>query len=162
MENPSAAPGAAVPVGNVDTVLAGRVDRLCAALVNLMIVAVPIGYLMLATGLAGIEYQVTDGSAMLMLLAFLWLLIVVIIDLDLLYRNGQSIGKKLMGIKIVREDGSRCALWRIVFLRIFVNALPGYIPIAGRFYSIIDCLFIFGASRRCIHDYIAETIVVRA
>ena len=36
------------------------------------------------------------------------------------------------------------------------------VPFIGGFYSIIDSLMIFGEQRRCIHDYIADTIVIRA
>jgi hypothetical protein len=34
--------------------------------------------------------------------------------------------------------------------------------VLGGFYSLIDALVIFGDARRCCHDYIADTIVVRA
>jgi hypothetical protein len=39
-----------------------------------------------------------------------------------------------------------------------VNGLLGVIPL----YAIIDVLFIFGNARRCVHDYIADTIVIKA
>jgi uncharacterized RDD family membrane protein YckC len=39
-----------------------------------------------------------------------------------------------------------------------VNSLIGIIPL----YTIIDLLFIFGEQRQCLHDKIADTIVVKA
>jgi hypothetical protein len=39
-----------------------------------------------------------------------------------------------------------------------VNGLLGIIPL----YGIIDLLFIFGQRRQCIHDLIADTIVIKA
>jgi uncharacterized RDD family membrane protein YckC len=72
-------------------------------------------------------------------------------------RNGQSIGKKLLNIKVVRGDGSRASLARIFWLRNVVNVLIGIIPV----YPLVDHLFIFGASRQCLHDKIADTIVVK-
>lgn len=73
-------------------------------------------------------------------------------------RNGQSIGKRLLGIKVVRADGSRASLGRIFWLRNVVNGLFSIVP----FYSIVDWLFIFGESRQCLHDKLADTIVVQA
>jgi uncharacterized RDD family membrane protein YckC len=72
--------------------------------------------------------------------------------------NGQSIAKKLLGIKVVRTDGSPAALGRIFWLRNFVNGLISIVPL----YGLIDSLFIFGESRQCLHDKIADTIVIRA
>ena len=76
--------------------------------------------------------------------------------------NGQSIGKRLVGIKIVRTDGSRASFARIFLLRNVVNGLPNLLPYLGLLYQlIIDPIFIFQESHRCLHDMIADTIVVR-
>ena len=37
-----------------------------------------------------------------------------------------------------------------------------FVPIVGAFYALVDCLLIFRESRRCLHDNIADTIVVTA
>ena len=71
--------------------------------------------------------------------------------------NGQSIAKKLLGIKVVRTDGSAASLGRIFWLRNVVNAVISIVPL----YSLIDGLFIFGESRQCLHDKIAGTIVLK-
>ena len=72
--------------------------------------------------------------------------------------NGQSIAKKILGIKVVRTDGSPVSLGRLIGLRNVVNTLISLIPL----YSIIDILFIFGESRKCLHDKLADTIVIKA
>jgi uncharacterized RDD family membrane protein YckC len=54
--------------------------------------------------------------------------------------NGQSIGKKASGIKVVRRDGSPAAVSRLILLRNVVNMALSLIPL----YGIIDALFIFG------------------
>ncbi len=75
--------------------------------------------------------------------------------------NGQSIGKRLVGIKVVRTDGSRASLARIFLLRNLVSTLPNFLPYLGWFYMIADPLLIYQDSRRCIHDLIADTMVIR-
>jgi uncharacterized RDD family membrane protein YckC len=89
-------------------------------------------------------------------------LIVLAIDLTLLARNGQTIGKKLLGIKVVRVDGSPVSLFRVFFLRYVCNTLLTLIPLVGSLYSLVDALMIFGESRRTVHDRIADTIVIKA
>jgi uncharacterized RDD family membrane protein YckC len=72
--------------------------------------------------------------------------------------NGQSIAKKMLGIKVVRTDGSPISLGRIFWLRNVVNGLLGIIPL----YQLVDWLFIFGEPRQCLHDKLADTIVIKA
>lgn len=77
----------------------------------------------------------------------------------LITKTGQSIGKKLLGLKIVKHrSGARVGFARAVLLRWWVNGLLSQIPI----YFIIDSLFIFRADQRCVHDHMAGTDVVKA
>ncbi len=85
-------------------------------------------------------------------IAWCWLTILFVT------RNGQSIAKKVLGIKVVRSDGSPASLGRIFWLRNFVNTLLSVVP----FYGLVDALLIFGEQRQCVHDKIADTIVVKA
>jgi uncharacterized RDD family membrane protein YckC len=89
-------------------------------------------------------------------------LIVLAIDLVLLARNGQTIGKKLLGIKVVRVDGSPVSLFRVFFLRYVCNTFLTLIPAVGSLYSLVDSLMIFSETRRTVHDRIADTIVIKA
>ncbi len=45
-----------------------------------------------------------------------------------------------------------------VLVRMVLNGALGLIP----FYSLVDALFIFRSDRRCIHDLIAGTVVVKS
>jgi uncharacterized RDD family membrane protein YckC len=72
--------------------------------------------------------------------------------------NGQSIAKRMLGIKVVRTDGSPISLGRIFWLRNVVNGLLGIIPL----YQLVDPLFIFGEPHQCLHDKLADTIVIKA
>ena len=79
-----------------------------------------------------------------------------------LYQRSQSLGKMVMGLRIVRKDGSPASFGRTFGLRLFAFGLLGFVPLVGPFLGFIDCLFIFRSSRRCLHDEVADTIVVTA
>jgi uncharacterized RDD family membrane protein YckC len=118
--------------------------------------------LLLTVGLAASRGDASDTANRLAIVGFVlaaaglvawsWLTIVYV------NRNGQSIAKKIIGIKVVRSDGSPAALGRIFWLRNILNGVLGLIPL----YAVIDALFIFAESRQCLHDKIADTIVVQA
>ena len=78
-----------------------------------------------------------------------------------LHTRGQSVGKRLLGIRIVRSSGERATLSRIIFARYVPTQAMGMVPVIGMLYALIDILFIFGDSRQCLHDRIADTIVVK-
>ena len=80
------------------------------------------------------------------------------ITVRFLLRNSQSIGKKILGIKVVRSNGTPVSFSRLFWLRNFLIWIVSLIPLFG----IVDSLFIFGESRQCLHDKIADTIVVVA
>ena len=84
------------------------------------------------------------------------------LTLKFVRENGQTIAKKILGIKVVRTDGSAASIGRIFWLRNVVNSLLAAIPLIGFLYSIVEVLFIFGDSRQCLHDKLADTIVVKA
>lgn len=87
------------------------------------------------------------------------ILVLVVYQLRLLSREGQTIGKRVMKVRVVMyDDGSNPGFGRAVGLRLLVNGLIGIVP--G--YALVDVLFIFGAERRCLHDFIAGTKVVEA
>ena len=79
-----------------------------------------------------------------------------------LYQRSQSIGKIALGLRIVRTDGSAATLGRTLGIRLVGFGALGFIPVIGPLIGIIDALFIFGSSRRCLHDLAADTIVVTA
>jgi uncharacterized RDD family membrane protein YckC len=79
-----------------------------------------------------------------------------------LEQNGQSIGKKALGIKIVRSDGSKADFARIALRRQSFNYLVQLVPFVGWLIGLVDVLFIFRDSKKCVHDEIADTVVIQA
>lgn len=94
-----------------------------------------------------------------LLLTALLVVVLCIVQLILLSTRGQTIGKKVLGIRIVRLDGSDAGFVHAVLLRVVVmrilNAFTGIT-------WLIDPLLIFREDRRCLHDMIADTTVIDA
>ena len=87
--------------------------------------------------------------------------IFVVLQGYLLTTRGQTIGKTMLGLRIVRADGTQASFGRLVLLRYGVGALLHVVPGIGQIYGIVDALLIFRLSRKCLHDNIADTIVVK-
>jgi uncharacterized RDD family membrane protein YckC len=80
----------------------------------------------------------------------------------LLATRGQSIGKILLKIRIVRTDGSPASFQRLAGLRYALPGLLQLIPALYMVYGLIDTFSIFRESRRCLHDLLADTVVIKA
>lgn len=92
----------------------------------------------------------------------LWLVLILIQGV-FLCNKGQTLGKKMMGIRIVNSDDlGNPGFGRVFLLRYFANTLLTMIPWLGWIYSLIDLLFIFRGDRRCVHDLMAMTRVIRS
>ncbi len=79
----------------------------------------------------------------------------------LLAMRGQTLGKMIMSVKIVRLDNSLASFAQSFGLRYALIQVVYVFPI-GMFFFPIDSLFIFRSDHRCIHDLIAGTKVVKA
>jgi len=158
-DNPYAAPGAHVAdtYDNDGLVLAERGTRLAAVLLDGLVFV--IAYIPLI--IFAVLQQQGSSANLWAVLAGIAILAILVYNAILLHQNGQTIGKKLLGIKILRGDGSRCSLARIIFMRALPVGLLGAIPFIGPLVSLTDALLIFRDTRLCLHDQIADTIVVK-
>ena len=101
-------------------------------------------------------------SAIIGLVGIACMLGITILQWTLISTSGQSIGKKVMGTKIVKLDGRLPGFLNGVVLRIWIVRLISMCFCYFQFIAVmIDGLFIFGAERRCLHDLIASTRVVK-
>jgi len=141
--------------------LASRWQRLGAALADGVIgVAVMTPGIVLLT-VAGVAGDDSRGAPLALGVATLLLLTVLlaIYQIYSLTTAGQTLGKRLLKIRIVRaEDDGPAGFVRAVAIRLLLNGALG----VGGIYGIVDLLFIFGERRECLHDRIARTKVVTA
>jgi uncharacterized RDD family membrane protein YckC len=101
------------------------------------------------------------GLMALLGMQLLGLLLFALVNGYLLMTRGQTVGKMLLGMRITRPDGSAATPGRVIGLRYGVGWLLSALPVVGMVYALVDCLMIFRADRRCLHDLIAGTIVVK-
>lgn len=78
----------------------------------------------------------------------------------LLAKRGQTVGKALLGLRITGVCGEAVPLSRLG-LRYGVGCLTGVMAGLALIYALIDGLMVFRKSRRCLHDVIAGTVVVK-
>jgi uncharacterized RDD family membrane protein YckC len=169
--NPYAAPAARVEdVGAAaEYELADRGTRLGAAILDGLVVGGPVALVAIGAAIMLPAMQRSGGeSDRMAMLGVIGLLVgaaligVLALNLVWLHRYGQSIAKRWLGIRIVRTDGGRCSLLRIIFARWVPMIVLRAIPLLGWIFGLIDALLIFREDYRCLHDHFADTIVVKA
>ncbi|MEZ6136061.1 MAG: RDD family protein [Pirellulaceae bacterium] len=88
-------------------------------------------------------------------------LVPFVLQIYFLVTRSQSIGKIVMKTQIVDVNTGQPADWvHSWLLRVLVNGLIASIPCLGFIYALTDILFIFREDRRCLHDLLANTVVV--
>jgi uncharacterized RDD family membrane protein YckC len=143
--------------------LASRLSRLGAVLLDSvfgLIVYAPLVVVVVAE--RGPESKLDSNlQIVLAVVSLVCILILAVVQIVLLSLAGQTLGKMLLGIRIVRNgDGSRAGFVHAFLLRAFVPGLIESVPCVGPLFAIVNILYIFGEERRCVHDYIADTKVV--
>jgi uncharacterized RDD family membrane protein YckC len=144
--------------------LASRWARLGAVLIDGIVhVVVILPLLILAFG-GWSSYLAKAGTIGVVMTALLQLgsfIVFLLIHGYLIKTRGQTIGKLALGIKMVRNDESPADFQRLALMRYLPQYAVTAIPLAGGLLYVIDVLFIFRKSKRCLHDDIADTIVVK-
>lgn len=171
MAQPSEANRFAPPTAHVDDVapagdapvLAGRGVRLGALLIDMAI------GMSLAWGLSKLTpLRLFEPSASFGLLArdvAVSLALFLAVHGWLLLRHGQTVGKRALGLRIAGLDGGAVSPGRLIGLRYALPYAVLLVPVAGSalmsLWGLVDGLMIFRANRRCLHDVIAGTQVVK-
>ena len=151
-----------VPVraGLGERFLANLLDHLVLLFPSLFVFALAFG--IGAVSLSDLKHDGDDAAAGVLVLAsmgiaFLFFAAGAAAQIWAQLAWGQSLGKRLMNIKVVRLNGTDVELWRLLLVR---NLAPVVISQACGLFGLVDALFIFGAEQRCLHDLMSDTIVV--
>ncbi|ANH67693.1 RDD family protein [Mitsuaria sp. 7] len=145
-------------------VLAGRGTRLAAALLDALILWTLMTAVLKLIPAADELFKNFDSMS---LTAFNLPSVIIGVPLFLivqawpLLKRGQTVGKMICRVRIVRSDGSTPDAWRLLGLRYGVGILMNCFAASAAIYSLLDCLLIFRESRQCLHDTIADTKVIK-
>lgn len=149
-------------VDNQQALLASRGQRFAAAFVDGLLslaLVVPVMYVM---GTFDYTQRGEEPPFMLTLNASIFaFLVFMALHFVLLKKYGQTIGKWMLKIRIADLNGAKPDLKTILLKRYLPISVVGLIPVAGQFLPLADILFIFRKDRRCAHDLIAGTQVLR-
>jgi uncharacterized RDD family membrane protein YckC len=75
--------------------------------------------------------------------------------------RSQTIGKMALGTKIVRDNGETIPFGELYTKRYLILQLVSIVPFVGGFVGLIDALLIFRSNRKCLHDDLAGTKVIK-
>ena len=147
-----------------DLVIASRWSRLSAAIIDsilLMLLFFPPLFFVYGEDFFS-QLAVSKSTYSNQLLFSLFTLsIYLLVNGYFLAASGQTVGKKMTGIKIVDSTSMQILpFWKVFGIRYLPFFVASQVPVIGQFVGIIDCLFIFRSDRRCLHDMIADTKVI--
>ncbi|MGC6551092.1 MAG: RDD family protein, partial [Rubripirellula sp.] len=91
------------------------------------------------------------------------LFVPMIINCVLIAKSGQSVGKKIVGTRMVDQDsGETSGFVQGFLIRTFVFQLICNIPFIGFIIALVDIIFLFTEGNQTLHDRLARTRVVKA
>jgi uncharacterized RDD family membrane protein YckC len=166
-QNPYRAPEA--PIINVerDTDLAELGERLAAALIDgVIMLCIMLPAMFFGGYFKAVMDAALSGAKPPLGLVAMWggigFLALVVVQGYPLNATAQTWGKRILKIRIVDIDGSKPPLARLLAMRYLPVQIASLIPIIGSLLPLVDVLFIFRKDRRCVHDLIAGTKVIKA
>ncbi len=164
--NPYAPPQSnIVPAGNPDEVqrLASPWQRLGASLLDTLIVMVVFLPIMWLSGYFTRTMERAGKGGSWDPEQLLWAVIGFAIMLALNWSHlgrGQTIGKGIVKLRIVRKNGAPAERSHIILKRILPLQLIAQVPLLGALICFIDSLCIFRSQHNTLHDDIADTKVI--
>ena len=119
--------------------LASRWQRFWASLLDaLTIVLITIPAMLFTGGFNGLAEGAQPSFGYTLFIGLLGLSFFFFINKRLLIEHGQTIGKKLLGIKIVDLNGNLPELKQHLLPRYATYLLPGHVPVVGQFFSVVQ------------------------
>jgi uncharacterized RDD family membrane protein YckC len=147
--------------------LASRSERFVGAFIDTLI-AIPITLalgMVMGAGLALIGLDPEGGSfefVLTILSPVATLGALIAINGYLLAKRGQTVGKTIVKTQIVSEESNQILPFGPLILKRYVPLyLVAAVPAVGSFVALGNYLAIFRSNRKCIHDEIAGTKVIK-
>jgi uncharacterized RDD family membrane protein YckC len=151
--------GAADPLADMPP-LASRGKRLLARIIDALLIGIPVGVII---GLAqGGWDSGDDGNGYYQQVVFS--VAYVIYEGIMLTNWGQTVGKRLMKVRVAMLADGAVPRGRPGWLRVFVYQLPLLVPCVGFLFWLVNVLFCTWDKpfQQCLHDKAAKTVVVAA
>jgi uncharacterized RDD family membrane protein YckC len=155
-------------------VLADRGERFVAAFIDGLInsglgfgIGKILGIFYVRSAVAATTAQVTwlspppDGYGWAVAELFIHFLAFLAVNWVFLNESGQTIGKKIVKIRIATMDGQKPGMITLILKRYAFLKGMELIPTVGPLITLGGILMIFRSDRRCLHDFIAGTQVVK-
>ncbi|MGW8380010.1 RDD family protein [Streptomyces sp. ODS28] len=155
--------GAGSPYGEPDPLagmppLASRGKRLLARIVDALLIGIPIGII-----LALVQSDVSPAdSGNTFAQSLIYQLVYLIYEGLMLTTSGQTVGKRLMRIRVAVLSDGAIPKGSPGWFRAGVYSLPALIPCIGSLFWLVNVLFCTWDKpyRQCLHDKAAKTVVV--
>lgn len=138
---------------------AGLVERAVAAIIDQILIGIVTGVLV-ALGIGGASFAISTGNVAEAIAAMFTILIVTTV-LWILYftilegTSGQSLGKRIMHIRVVREDGAPMDL-----VTAFIRNLLRIIDYLPTLYIFGIIMILISNERQRLGDMAAKTVVI--
>lgn len=144
--------------------LASLSDRFAGAFIDGLIglvASIPIWGVLFLTGVVTFKTMGTLGFGYILAMSLVGYAIFIAIHWKFLNATGQTIGKKVMNTRIVTMDGKKPEIKDLLIKRYGFTQLISIIPVVGTWIVLVSVLLIFKKDRRCLHDLIAGTQVIK-
>lgn len=121
-----------------------------------------LGFDLLGLNGANVDQNFTISFATQVKVSILEIVLFMALNSYLLKEYGQTLGKRIVGIAIVSQEGNKLPLKEIIGKRYLPFWLVAYLPFFGLVITVMNVLAIFrGDKRRCLHDDLAKTVVIK-
>ncbi|WP_326796109.1 RDD family protein [Streptomyces sp. NBC_01808] len=141
--------------------LGGLGRRLLARIIDGLIVYIPVSLFLTLIGRID-EFADSDNTGTQYAWGIFGILVYLVYEGLMLTRSGQTVGKKLMGIRVGMLENGAVPAGGPGWIRAAVYSLPAIAPCIGTLfwlYNVLSCTW-DRPYRQCVHDKAAKTVVV--
>ena len=145
--------------------LANRGRRLVARIIDALLIGVPVTLIMNAI-VGWVDYTSTSNSetGKQATVSGVTMLAYLIYEGLMLSRNGQTVGKMAMKVRVAMLSNGAVPTPQAAWVRAAVYTLPEIVPCCGFLFWLVNVLWCTWDKpyQQCLHDKAAKTVVVSA